>query len=320
MFNKQLDVALREETIRLPNIRKFYDTAEFENAIEQVQFSSPTSDISKVTIVIGSNCKFMADVTLKLLCLCHHVVSLNIPLTLQFNGGQCNCFTFLERCGFFRTLPASANVIPARPDGHDTSVVYAGNSVNLLEIREVSPSSDEISKNRPIPRQLTDALGTLIKTDCEKFLTEIQTVVSEFCDNVPEHSAATTPGFVYMHHYPKTGKVLISVADIGVGLLNSLRAGLTDLGHPLRAAADEALILEMFNKGLSRKGEMRGSGLNRAATIAIQYKGSLHVRLDRHVIDLHPAGDRFATALINENCSLSKGTHITFSFSTENIN
>lgn len=320
MLNKQLDVALREETIRLPNIRKFYDTAEFENAIEQVRFGSPTSDISKVTIIIGSNCKFMADVTLKLLCLCHHVVSLNIPLTLQFNGGQCNCFTFLERCGFFRALPASANVIPVRPESHDTSVVYAGKSVNLLEIREVSPSSDEISKNRPIPGQLTDALGTLIKNNCEKFLTEIQTVVSEFCDNVPEHSEAKTPGFVYMHHYPTTNKVVISVADIGVGLLNSLRAGLKELDHSLKAESDEALILEMFNKGLSRKGEKRGSGLNRAATIAMQYQGSLHVRLDRHVIDLHPMGDRFATASINENCALSKGTHITFSFSTKNIN
>jgi hypothetical protein len=301
------------ETIYFPFQRSFYDTHDFERVIRLVQFSK-LPFISNVEIKIGRDCKFLADATLKLLCLCHHVVSLRKNLTLTFEGGACNCFTFLERCGFFHSLPPEAVVFPYRPQAQDASIAYAGQCANLLEIRAVSPT--EPGRNRPIPSQLTDALGVLIKTDCDTFLSNIQTVVSEFCSNVSEHSQVSTPGFVYMHHYPASGNIFISIADLGVGLLNSLREGLNLRGHPHKNSPDQTLILEMFNKGLSRKGEHRGSGLNRAAMIAIQFGGSLHVRLDRHVIDLKPNGNQFeATAFISTDCFPSVGTHITLCFS-----
>lgn len=301
------------ETINFPSRRRFYDTNDFELAIKTLKFSE-LPFVSHVEIKIGRDCKFLADATLKLLCLCHHVVSLGRNLTLTFEGGACNCFTFLERCGFFHSLPQEAVVTPYRPQAQDASIAYAGQSANLLEIRAVSPTNP--SANRPIPSQLTDALGTLIKTDCDTFLSNIQTVVSEFCSNVSEHSQVSTPGFVYMHHYPASGNIYISIADLGVGLLNSLREGLHLRDHHFKNASDQTLILEMFNKGLSRKGEHRGSGLNRAAAIAIHFGGSLHVRLDRHVIDLQPNGNQFeAMAFMSTDCFLAKGTHITLCFS-----
>ncbi|AMQ41354.1 hypothetical protein AMS64_02575 [Aeromonas veronii] len=305
------------ETINFPSRRSFYDANDFELAIKKLKFSE-LPFISHVEIKIGRDCKFLADATLKLLCLCHHVVSLGRNLTLTFEGGACNCFTFLERCGFFHSLPQETVVTPYRPQAQDASIAYAGQSANLLEIRAVSPTNP--SANRPIPSQLTDALGTLIKTDCDTFLSNIQTVVSEFCSNVSEHSQVSIPGFVYMHHYPASGNIYISIADLGVGLLNSLREGLQLRNHWAKDLPDQNLILEMFNEGLSRKHDGRGTGLNRAANIAIQFDGRLHVRLDRHVIDLYPNGSRFeaaatATALMSTDCFLAKGTHITLCFS-----
>ncbi len=306
------------ETITFPHLKRFYETHDFELAIRQVKFGESAA-ISHVNIRFGRNCQLLADVTLKLLCLCHHVVSLGKTLTLTFESNSCRCFTFLDRCGFFHSLPQDVVIIPYRkPKAQDASIAFAGKSENLLEIRAVSATDP--NKNRPIPGQLTDTLGALIKTDCETFLSNIQTIVSEFCSNVPEHSKVSTPGFVYMHHYPGSGNIYICIADLGVGLLTSLREGLQLRNHWAKDLPDQNLILEMFNQGLSRKHDGRGTGLNRAANIAIQFGGRLHVRLDRHVIDLYPNGNRFeatasATALMSTDCFLAKGTHITLCFS-----
>ncbi|ALP41872.1 ATP-binding protein [Aeromonas sanarellii] len=306
------------ETIHFPYQKRFYDASAFERVIKPLQFSH-SSDISHVEIKLGRDCKLLADATMKLLCFCHHVVSLDKTLTLIFESDSCGCFTFLDRCGFFHSLPQDVVIIPYRkPKAQDASIAFAGQSENLLEIRKVSATDP--NKNRPIPGQLTDALGALIKTDCETFLSNIQTIVSEFCSNVPEHSKVSTPGFVYMHHYPGSGNIYICIADLGVGLLTSLREGLQLRNHWAKDLPDQSLILEMFNQGLSRKHDGRGTGLNRAANIAIQFGGRLHVRLDRHVIDLYPNGNRFeaaatATALMSTDCFLAKGTHITLCFS-----
>ncbi len=112
---------------------------------------------------------------------------------------------------------------------------------------------------------------------------------------------------------------MLSVADLGVGLLNSLKKGLKEQGHHLANAKDNKLILEMFNNGLSSKGELRGTGLNRAAEIAIKYQGNLHVRLDKYIIDLRPIGTLYALASLSPDCTKSVGTHITFTFSVPNL-
>lgn len=305
------------EKIEFPYKRHFYESSDYEAVIRGVRFSTD-STITRVDVCIGPDCKFLADVILKLLCLCHHVVSMSKKLTVTFEGGAtCKCYSFLERCGFLRSLPASAEVSPPRSDElSDRSLIFEGNSRNLLEMRAISPT--DRSANRSIPSQLTSMLGELIGTDCEDFLTEIQTVVCEFCDNVREHSETELCGYVYVFHYQGTGKLIISVADLGVGLLNSLKKGLSQLSHPLAKASDQKLIQEMFNSGLSRKGEHRGSGLNRAAGIAIKYKGQLHVRLDCHVIDLTPNGEQFA-AWLSRDCATAVGTHITFTFDVSNL-
>ncbi|ENC6433107.1 MULTISPECIES: ATP-binding protein [Aeromonas] len=298
------------EVINFPSLGRYYDTHDFERAIRQAKFSE-SAVISHVHIRLGRGNRLLADATIKLLCLCHHVVSLHKDLTLTFEGGdRCSCFTFMERCGFFQSLPPEADVIPFRPQAQDASITFAGNSENLIEIRAVS--STEPGKNRPIPTQLSDALGTIIKTDCNTFLTNIHTIVGEFCSNVSEHSQVPTPGFVYMHHYKRTGNIFISIADMGVGLLTSLREGLQKRDHPAKDLSDQSLILEMFNQGISRKHDGRGTGLNRAARIAIEFEGTLHVRLDKHVINLYPKGGRFeAEAHMSTDCFLAKGTHIT---------
>lgn len=305
------------ETIHFPFRKKFYDSHAYESAVKDANFTNAPA-INRVVIRIDRDCRFLADATLKLLCLCHHIVSLGKHLTLSFDSEECRCFTFLERCGFFRCLP-QCDVEPTNPTGEsDASVRYAGNSLNLLEIRKVSPTNQ--TENRPIPGELTDALGHLIKADCEELLASLQTVVSEFCSNVPEHSEAATPGFIYMHHYPATGNIIISVSDIGVGLLNSLRKGLRAQNHEAQNLSDEDLILEMFNNGLSRKGEGRGAGLNRAAKIAIRYNAALHVRLEQQLIDLQPKGDKItAIAFFETDCAQAKGTNITFTFNTRNL-
>lgn len=206
-------------------------------------------------------------------------------------------------------------VEPKRPQ-NDTSERYSGNCPNLLEIRSVDPLDSK--KNRPIPGQLTDCLSQLIRNDCERFLSEIQTVISEFCDNVSQHSQSENPGYVYMHNYEGSGKVYIIVADLGIGLLNSLRDGLTERNHPLQDATDEKLILEMLNKGLSRKGEERGSGLHRMAQIAIKYNGLLHLRLESSMIDLSSSGHSIGISQV-KSCTKLPGTYISFSFSVPDL-
>ena len=305
------------EQISFPKMKKFYVSNVYEDMVKGSKFATD-SNIDHVIISIAENCKFMADVSLKLLCLCHQVILAKKRVSLVFEGGEkCNCYSYFERCGFLCALPAEATISPSRPAiGADKSFIYRGNSSTLLEIREISPTDED--KNRPIPGELTDTLGRLIGIESENFLTEIQTVVSEFCGNVPEHSQTNQYGYVYMQYYKATDKIVLSISDLGKGLLHTLREGLQGQKHRLAKAEDLTLIKEMLTNGLSRKGEHRGSGLSRAAKIVAKYKGTLHIRLDQYIIDVAFHNDdrkgKIIDPTISQDCLISIGTHITFSF------
>ncbi|MFL7024239.1 hypothetical protein BCS58_08000 [Enterovibrio norvegicus] len=306
------------EIIVFKDLGRFYDKDDIEEVISEKKTSNYVGFCSRsVEIQIEGNCKFLADAQLKLLCLFHHLVNQDLKVSLVFLSGKCRCFTFMDRCGFFANLPNQVSVTPEKPKANQAaSLRFQGQSVNLHEIRAVDPIIS--SNNRPIPSHMTDALSALLKTNCERFLNDIQTVICEFCDNVSQHSQSTSPGFVYMHHYPFTQSIYIVIADVGVGLLNSLRQGLRDRNNIFKDSSDETLLLEMFNNGLSRKEEQRGSGLNRMADIAIKYQGTLHLRLDKWLVDLTPTGGKFASARFRKGAEMS-GTHISFSFEVPNL-
>ncbi|WP_407332553.1 hypothetical protein [Enterovibrio sp. 27052020O] len=306
------------DIIRFKELGRFYNKVDIEEVLHGNKISNFSAhEENFIEIQIDKDCRFLADAQLKLLCLCHHLVNQGADLSLVFLGGKCRCFTFMDRCGFLLHLPTSVTVTPTKPSSREAaSIRFQGQSVNLHEIRAVDPVVSR--NNRPIPGQMTDALSELLKTDCEKFLTDIQTVICEFCDNVSQHSQSQSPGFVYMHHYPTTQKIYIVIADVGVGLLNSLRQGLQERNDIFKDSSDETLLLEMFNNGLSRKNDQRGSGLNRMAEIAIKYNGSLHLRLDKCLVDLTPVGNEFASAHFKP-CADMAGTHISFSFEVPKI-
>jgi anti-sigma regulatory factor (Ser/Thr protein kinase) len=93
------------------------------------------------------------------------------------------------------------------------------------------------------------------------------TAVSELFNNVTDHSTAQS-GWAFVQHFPKTGKVTISISDWGRGIPNEVR-------RVRRNISDAEAIIEATKQGFSSKGspKKRGAGLDYLLTTVVGVNG-----------------------------------------------
>jgi len=109
---------------------------------------------------------------------------------------------------------------------------------------------------------------------------------------------------------------MVIVSDSGKGMLETLRP---KLPKKYKDATDTEIVIDAFEKGLSRHGRRsgRGCGLTTCARKAKQFHGKLQVRLAKTRVNLVPSDDVYAhdTAYCYDKLLPIKGTHISFDFS-----
>ena len=109
---------------------------------------------------------------------------------------------------------------------------------------------------------------------------------------------------------------MVIVSDSGKGMLETLRP---KLPKKYKQATDIEIVIDAFEKGLSRHGRRsgRGCGLTTCAKKAKQFHGKLQVRLSDTRVTLVPSDNVYAhdTAYCCDELLPIKGTHIAFDFS-----
>ena len=290
---------------------RFCDPAKFEHSYSQSP--DPFHDnVSEVHIIIGERASFLINAILRLLCLCNQLARLGKQVTLEFKyTGKNSAYSYFNRCGFFEQLNPDLVVAPCRPE-QSLAELLRGQSESLMEIKTIRPSNNERAYNRMIPHEVTALVRAQLQGSFSSLVDDLQTILSETCGNIPEHSSSTEVGYVLLQRYNKSGTIFVAISDNGVGLLNSLREGMRARGSNDYRLNDDELILKVIREGLSRLDDPgRGTGLPRVAELSIKYNVTMHLRLENLDAELVPDGNEYsAIASFNKPLNTLKGTHI----------
>lgn len=131
-------------------------------------------------------------------------------------------------------------------------------------------------------------------------LSALEWSVNEICDNVINHSASTVGGFLQVIAYPRNDIIAFTVADAGMGIMNSLKEGIPELKNDIHA------IQEAIKVGVTRnKQHGQGNGLAGTLRITTMTKGSLDIISGTGRLVLTPNGD---THSLNESGRNFHGT------------
>lgn len=300
---------------------KWYDVSEFEKLYSSI-VNPFNPDCEKLQIIIEPRAGMLMDCILRLLCLCNQLATIKKIVILQFNGdiNLHNTYTYFNRCGFFDNLDADVDVIPCVP-GSSLAQLYNGNSQTLVEIAPIKTQPDK--QDLSIPSKLCNRLMANIGIDDDNFSNELFTILGELCDNVWQHSNSVSPGFACLQFYGRTKKIIITVSDSGIGLLNSLRPHLATNYPELVKASDHDLVMTMFRDGLSSKPleTGRGAGLSRSSKYALAHNMHLHLRTSNLSVTLIPASTEYQAnvAEFQNAPNHLNGTHISFEFTLNNL-
>lgn len=131
-------------------------------------------------------------------------------------------------------------------------------------------------------------------------LSALEWSVNEICDNVINHSESTVGGFLQVIAYPKNDIIAFTVADAGIGIMNSLREGIPELKNDLQA------IEEAIKTGVTRnKLHGQGNGLAGTLRITTMTGGSLDIISGAGRLVLNSQGN---TRVLNDNGRNFHGT------------
>lgn len=266
-----------------------------------VAFSSKNS----VHFSILPEAKILIDAAVIFLSLVNQIASQGKVVTIDFQSEDSEVMGYFNRMGFFDHIESNVVILPAKPlfsGAHQ----YNRSNKGLVEIAKINP----LDYDKELPTRLADALETKNK----KLGKAAFSIFGELIDNVLGHSATKLNAFAALQTYTKGIKVIVS--DSGTGLLETLRP---KLPKKYIGISDIDIIIEAFEKGLTRHGRKsgHGCGLTTCARKAKQFNGKLQVRLADTRVNLVPSNDTYAhdTAYIYDALLPIQGTHIAFDFS-----
>lgn len=247
--------------------------------------------------------KILIDAAVIFLSLVNQLSAAGKTVTIDFHDEDSEVMGYFNRMGFFDHVDSRVAILPARPS-YSGAQLYSKSNKGLVEIVRIDDDDEEL------PGRLADAL----KTKNVKLGKAAFTIFGELIDNVLEHSSAKIDSYAALQTY-KNG-IMVIVSDSGKGLLATLRP---KLPKKYKDASDIEIVIDAFEKGLSRHGRRsgRGCGLTTCAKKAKQFRGKLQIRLADTRVNLVPSDDVYAhdTAYCYDELLPIKGTHIAFDFS-----
>lgn len=259
---------------------------------------------ASVRFVIPAGAKVLIDAAVIFLSLINQLAARKVAVTIDFDSEDSVVMGYFNRMGFFDHLDSSIVVLPAKPL-FSGAQLYGNQNKGLVEIAKINP----VDYDDNLPSRFADVLAAKDK----KLGKAAFTIFGELIDNVLGHSSTKLDAFAALQSY-KNGTMVV-VSDSGKGLLSTLRPKL-----PKRygQVSDIDIVIEAFEKGLSRHGSRsgRGCGLTNCAKKAKQFHGKLHVRLADTRVNLVPSENTYAddTAYWYDDLFPIRGTHIVFDF------
>jgi len=245
--------------------------------------------------------KILIDAAVIFLSLINQLSAEGKSITIDFQDEVSEVMGYFNRMGFFDHIDSHITILPAKPLFSGAQLFNKTNR-GLVEIVRIDNDND-------LPGRLADALETKDK----KLGKAAFTIFGELIDNVLGHSSTKLNAFAALQTY-KNG-IMVIVSDSGKGMLETLRP---KLPKKYKLASDIEIVIDAFEKGLSRHGSRsgRGCGLTTCAKKAKQFHGKLHVRLADTRVNLVPSDDVYAhdTAYCFQELLPIKGTHIAFDF------
>ena len=259
---------------------------------------------NSVHFEILPNTKILIDAAVIFLSLINQLSADGKKITIDFQSEESKVMGYLNRMGFFDHIDNRVIILPCRPLISGAQM-YNKHNNRLVEIARINP----IDYDDDLPTRFADVLDAKDK----KLGKAAFTIFGELIDNVLGHSSTKLNAFAALQSY-KTG-VIVIVSDSGKGLLETLRP---KLPKKYVQASDIEIVIDAFEKGLSRHGSRsgRGCGLTMCARKAKQFNGKLQVRLADTRVNLVPSDDIYAndTAYCYDDLLPINGTHITFDF------
>ena len=222
--------------------------AEFRLSLEDVKFVDPYG-------LVGLWC------VLRHLKRRYHAVVVIPPTDLDLQG-------YLHRMNF-PAVTAPTAVLEGGFGGRGAT----GPSDVLLELTSIEQQADVEQVLRTILGRIRRILESELGYG-ERDVTAFCTVLSEACMNICDHSGDI--GVVAAQRYTQrggTGYVIVGVADLGIGIRQSLA---TRYRHAERWSHIQAIV-NALQKEYSRHPD-RGLGLFMVSRIVGAYRGSLHIR------------------------------------------
>lgn len=120
-------------------------------------------------------------------------------------------------------------------------------------------------------------------------LVELKVCLQELFNNIKDHSAVDT-GCIFIQHYPRANKILISLSDFGIGI----PANVNKIKHTKN---DAEAILEALKEGFTTRttNRNRGVGLHLLVQTVVNNGGTLTMRSGDGIVFCSSNGSRDLT-------------------------
>ncbi|HIF9225890.1 TPA: ATP-binding protein [Photobacterium damselae] len=261
------------------------------------------------------DCSILLESISRILAFINQLTFYGKNVTLDFTACK-KSFSYLCRAGLFDLIHKTVAV---RPEKQDCSSNF-GKSNSLIEFGQIAP----YSKKTGLPLKLKDAFSSLTS---EELARPAFTVISEFINNIIEHSHTQTPGFAALQSYNGSRKKIQTVfSDNGKGIINTLRAVLKerypelDRKYPLDTPENNVdLLQEVFVYGgvsgaNDEQYEGRGLGFKASSKKAAQFNADITIRQETFSLHLTYTKGEPISAVRSFNLLKLNGTHIVFNF------
>lgn len=284
----------------------------FENAL-RAGVAPHGPNVWEVRFDIPIDCKLMVESVIRLLSLANQLVLCGKRVTLNFAEGEPGAMGYLNRMGFFDHLAKEVVVLPERPS-YSFAQTHHGTNSSLVEIAPIAKAHPDDGLPTRLAKVVEKACGA--RADVDELQKAAWLIFAELIGNVGEHSSTVLNGYAALQVYSGGNSLHVAVSDCGVGIMQTLRPSLKTEFPFLDSLSDLDLLVEVFQKGISRLGADRGCGLKGCAAKAIKFNAELEVRLPNQRILLSPSSDGYRpdAPYCSDGLPLLWGTHIVFSF------
>ncbi|CAE6919626.1 ATP-binding protein [Vibrio alginolyticus] len=310
--DNQWSLAIKESTVRIAK-NGWLTTSDLDDLLTKCEdvwsddFDTVRFEFSKCAILLGA--------VARLLCLVNQLAASGKKVVLDFSDCR-DSFTYLCRVGLFETVDPSVAIIP---EVEDLSCHY-GQNKKVMEFVTIEANTQETN----LPTKLKNAF---IELAGEEHANSAFGFMSEYINNIIEHSQTSIPGVAALQVYGKTRtKVQTVFSDSGEGIVGTLRPVLAERyprlhsKYPLKKRDSDILLLkEVLEKGgvsgaRDENYKARGLGLKLSAKNAAKFDAKICVRQEKFELTLKYKDGKLDDYFYRTDLKKLEGTHICFDF------